>query len=65
MTSLQEMKLVKRLEMQNLIGRIRPFPQKAKKNPWRIRQIDRKTIKFFSERNSTNENDVLTSPKGG
>ena len=37
MTSPKEMKLMKRPEMKNLIGRIRPFPQKVKKNLRRIR----------------------------
>ena len=49
MTSLKEMNLLQSQKMKNLIGRIRPFPQKTEKNHCRIRQMDRKTMKIFQK----------------
>ena len=45
----ERMNLLQSQEMKNLIGRIRPFPQKTKKNHCRIRQIDRKTMEIFQK----------------
>ena len=47
MTSAKEMKLLKRKKMRTLIGRIRPFNPKIKKNLCRICLKDRKTMPSF------------------
>ena len=65
MTSAIQMKLVKLLEMKTLIGRIRSFTTKVKKNLCRVCPKDRKTKQFFQEKNSTNETDAQKSPKRG
>ena len=48
-TSAIQMKLVKLLEMKTLIGRIRPFTTKIKKNFCRMCPKDRKTKKIFQK----------------
>ena len=61
MTSLKEMKLVKRREVKNLIGLIRPVTQNQEKS---LPNTDEglKNGENFSERNSTNENDARNPP---
>ena len=47
MTSVKEMKLLKLKRMETLIGRVRPFTPKTKKNLCRICLKDRKTMPIF------------------
>ena len=65
MTSLKEMKLVKGLEIKNLIGRIRPFPQKTQETFLPNTDEKLKSDENFPETNPVNENDAQNSPNKG
>ena len=60
-TSAKQMKLLTRLEMKTLFGRIRPFTTKIKKKLSRICLIDRKTMQIFQK--SPNKGDDFIVPE--
>ena len=56
---------MKRLEMKNLIGRIRPFPQKNQDKSLPNTAEGLKNDEKIPKRNLMNENDAQRSPKKG
>ena len=57
------MKILKLKRMKTLVGRIRPFAPKNKKNLCQIPPEDKKSDANFLEENSPNEIDAQDSPK--